>query len=176
MTRVKTGSAGQVYAENRVLRLAMPMMRRWIWACRRVSGGAGRNRGSRLLAYSQLWLALRGREAWGASAFNAEDDERLLTILGAQVGSVYENGALYREVQEQATQLRIEAEERERAVAQLRASEELFRQLAENIQDVFFVSSPDLAEVFYISPGFERIWGRPAGFVAAERGEQARRR
>jgi len=112
-------------------------------------------------------VALRGRKARRA-CFNAED-ERLLTIIGAQVGRVYENGSLYREVQEQATQLMVEVEERERVVVQLRASEELFRQLAENIQDVFFVSSPDLVQIFYISPGFERIWGmQPDSWVASE--------
>jgi diguanylate cyclase (GGDEF)-like protein/PAS domain S-box-containing protein len=102
------------------------------------------------------WLCVG--EKVGARAFNAED-EQLLTIIGAQVGRVYENGSLYREVQEQATQLLVEVDERERLVAQLRASEELFRQLAENIQDVFFVSSPDLAQIFYVSPAFERVWG-----------------
>ena len=106
------------------------------------------------LTRSYGWLCVG--EKLGAHAFNAED-ERLLTILGAQVGRIYENGSLYQEVQEQAKQLKIEVEERGRAAAQLRASEELFRQFAENIQDVFFVCSPDLSEVFYVSPGFQRV-------------------
>jgi diguanylate cyclase (GGDEF)-like protein/PAS domain S-box-containing protein len=118
------------------------------------------------LTHTYGWLCVG--EKLGARGFNAED-ERLLTIIGAQVGRVYENGSLYREVQEQATQLMVEVEERERVVVQLRASEELFRQLAENIQDVFFVSSPDLVQIFYISPGFERIWGmQPDSWVASE--------
>lgn len=45
---------------------------------------------------------------------------------------------------------------------QLRASDEKFRQLAENITDVFWIRSPDLKEVHYISPAFEKIWGRKA--------------
>lgn len=44
---------------------------------------------------------------------------------------------------------------------QLRASDEKFRQLAENITDVFWIRSADLSEVHYVSPAFERIWGRP---------------
>lgn len=40
----------------------------------------------------------------------------------------------------------------------LRESEELFRQLAESIRDVFFVYSADL-QLLYISPAYERIWG-----------------
>jgi PAS domain S-box-containing protein len=38
-------------------------------------------------------------------------------------------------------------------------SEEKFRQLAENIREVFWVGSPDWNEVYYISPAYEEIWG-----------------
>ncbi len=43
----------------------------------------------------------------------------------------------------------------------LRASNRRFHQLADNITDAFFIRSPDMREVLYISPAFERIWGRP---------------
>ncbi len=49
---------------------------------------------------------------------------------------------------------RIEAEEA------LRESEEKFRQLAENIQEVFWMTTPHLEEVLYVSPAYERVWGR----------------
>jgi len=110
------------------------------------------------LKNSYGWLCLVDKI--GAAAFSVED-EKLLAILGAQLGRIYENGSLYREVQEQATQLMIEVEERSRAVEQLQASEERFRELAENIQDVFFVAGPNMRQTTYISPGYERIWGRP---------------
>ena len=42
----------------------------------------------------------------------------------------------------------------------LRDSEEKFRQLAENIEDVFWMCSPDLKVIEFISPGYEKIWGR----------------
>lgn len=38
-------------------------------------------------------------------------------------------------------------------------SEERFRQLAENIQEVFWVVSPDWKQVYYISPAYETVWG-----------------
>ena len=41
----------------------------------------------------------------------------------------------------------------------LMESEERFRQLAENIQEVFWVVSPDWKQVHYISPAYENIWG-----------------
>jgi PAS domain S-box-containing protein len=43
----------------------------------------------------------------------------------------------------------------------LRESEEKFRQLAENIEEVFFVFTPDWKQTIYVSPAYERIWGRP---------------
>jgi PAS domain S-box-containing protein len=42
----------------------------------------------------------------------------------------------------------------------LRESDEKFRQLAENTNDVFWIRSADMRELHYISPAFERIWGR----------------
>ncbi|HXE48411.1 MAG TPA: PAS domain S-box protein, partial [Ramlibacter sp.] len=50
---------------------------------------------------------------------------------------------------------------RKQAESALRESNEKFRQLAENITDLFWIRSPDMRELQYISPAFERIWGRP---------------
>ena len=45
----------------------------------------------------------------------------------------------------------------ERALA---ANEAQLHQLAENIDEVLWVVAGDLSEVFYVSPAYERIWGR----------------
>ncbi|MGL5195821.1 MAG: PAS domain-containing protein, partial [Chroococcales cyanobacterium] len=45
------------------------------------------------------------------------------------------------------------------AELELRESEEKFRQIAENIREVFFILSPS-GEVIYISPAYEEIWGK----------------
>jgi PAS domain S-box-containing protein len=42
----------------------------------------------------------------------------------------------------------------------LRESEKKFRLLADNITDVFWMTSPDLKTIHYVSPGYELIWGR----------------
>jgi PAS domain S-box-containing protein len=42
----------------------------------------------------------------------------------------------------------------------LSESDEKFRQLAENISDVFWITSPDMQQVHYVSPAFARLWGR----------------
>jgi len=57
--------------------------------------------------------------------------------------------SLQREVRE-----RIEVEQR------LRESEQRLRLIAENVQDVFWMSTPRLQEMLYVSPAYERIWGR----------------
>ncbi len=51
--------------------------------------------------------------------------------------------------------------EEEAFQAALRESEERFRQLAENIDAAFFIRTPDPPSILYISPAYERIWGRP---------------
>ncbi len=164
--QLKEGLLGTVYQQNR---------------CRRVSNqsgaaiDAGLPRGyppiHALLAapVSSLtrtygWLCLADKI--GAREFSAEDEE-LLATLCALVGRVFENGTLYLEVQSHAAQLLVEMDERELAAAELRASEQRFRQIAENIQDVFFIMTPDLSQSLYISPGYEGIWGRSPQDVLA---------
>ncbi len=39
-------------------------------------------------------------------------------------------------------------------------NETLFRKMAENIREVFWTGSPDWKEVLYISPAYEKVWGR----------------
>lgn len=51
--------------------------------------------------------------------------------------------------------------EQRRGQAALRESEERFRAMAEAIVDVFYVTDLDQNALAYLSPGFERIWGRP---------------
>ena len=50
--------------------------------------------------------------------------------------------------------------ERRRTRQALERSEQWFRKLAENIDQVFWVCNQDLTEVLYVSLAYERIWGR----------------
>ena len=43
---------------------------------------------------------------------------------------------------------------------ELQESERRFRQLAENINDVFWMVTPDGRNILYVSPAYEAIWGR----------------
>ena len=54
----------------------------------------------------------------------------------------------------------IDVTESLRTEEMLRKSEERFRQLAENIKEVFWLTDPEKKKMIYISPGYEDIWGR----------------
>jgi PAS domain S-box-containing protein len=58
---------------------------------------------------------------------------------------------------------------------EMQESEEKFRQLAENIEAVFWVADKEVSRIIYVSPAYERIWGascqslydRPFSFAEA---------
>jgi len=52
-----------------------------------------------------------------------------------------------------------EINERNKVESALRDSETLFRQLAENIRDVFFIIDPENLKINYLSPAYEQVWG-----------------
>ncbi|HEX9787704.1 MAG TPA: PAS domain-containing protein [Candidatus Binatia bacterium] len=94
-----------------------------------------------------------GNEMFGA--FNLYSGERgffnaaelsLLDELAADIGL--------------ALEIQRNESERLRAENSLRESEERFRQLAENIGEVFWLSTPDKSRMIYVSPGYQKIWGR----------------
>lgn len=148
---------------------------------RRVSGLAGGNAAAGLpVAHPPVdtLLVVPLLTAWGASgwlyvanklgdgAFN-EDDEQFAVTLAAQLAPAYENLMLYDEVQQYAAQLESEIVERKFAAAKLAESELRFRQLAENIDEVFFLIAPAKNRLLYLSPGYKRIWGRSRSRVYA---------
>jgi diguanylate cyclase (GGDEF)-like protein/PAS domain S-box-containing protein len=63
--------------------------------------------------------------------------------------------ALERELKE--TQMRAEHRQAQHDLAE---SEERFRQMADNIRDVFFLIDGETKRMLYISPAYEEIWGR----------------
>jgi PAS domain-containing protein len=85
-----------------------------------------------------------------------------------------QNETLEAQVQERTTelmqaneQLQQEVAERKQAEEALRHSEEKFRQMAENIQSVFWMTNLDQTQIIYVSPAYELIWGRPCAELYA---------
>lgn len=58
-------------------------------------------------------------------------------------------------------QLQAHIADTERANQAARSSEERFRQLAQYVQDVFWLADVETQQILYVSPAYERIWGRP---------------
>ena len=53
----------------------------------------------------------------------------------------------------------IDITKRRQTKEMIRENEERFRQLAENIHEVFWITDPKTTEVLYVSPAYESIWG-----------------
>jgi PAS domain S-box-containing protein len=56
--------------------------------------------------------------------------------------------------------LSLDITDRKLAQQALESSEQKFRQLAENIHEVFWMASSTALEMIYISPAYEHVWGR----------------
>jgi PAS domain S-box-containing protein len=63
------------------------------------------------------------------------------------------------ELQKARDSLEIKVRER---TAELAQSEERFRMMAETIPDVFWISTPGVEKILYVSPTYEKIWGQSA--------------
>ncbi len=50
--------------------------------------------------------------------------------------------------------------DRKQAEAELAENEEKFRQITESMGEVFWLRSSDNSQLIYISPGYEKVWGR----------------
>jgi PAS domain S-box-containing protein len=55
--------------------------------------------------------------------------------------------------------------ERKQAEQALQSSEEKFRQLAENIREIFWLKEPGSDGFLYVSPGYEQVWGRTCASI-----------
>jgi PAS domain S-box-containing protein len=63
-------------------------------------------------------------------------------------------------VQRRTATLQREVETHKETSTKWREMAQLFRQLTENITEVFWVSDPARSRFIYLNPGFEKVWGR----------------
>ncbi|MEO8200985.1 MAG: PAS domain S-box protein, partial [Gemmatimonadota bacterium] len=108
-----------------------------------------------IAVYHALWQAIRGGTIWRGEILNRRKDGRLFWDAVTISPIRGPDGAIthYLATQEDITVQKA-------AAAILVEREERFRQIAENINDVFFVWEADFSRILYVSPAYERIWGR----------------
>jgi PAS domain S-box-containing protein len=146
------------------------------------------NREGECLFVNEAWCqmtGLRPDEAWGRGwvrGLHPEDLERVMTewYESARDNSTFSSEYRFRTPQGKVTWVQgraislfddeggitgylgtvVDVTERLLSAERLRDSEERFRQLAENINEVFWVSDLEKKEISYVSPAYEPIWGQ----------------
>jgi len=79
--------------------------------------------------------------------------------LGFELGK--RTRALERTVEERTSRLQNAIEKHKETAQFLRETLQLFKQVTENIADVFWVTNATRTKVEYVSPEFEQLWGEP---------------
>ncbi len=105
--------------------------------------------------YEDMWRTIKSGADWHGIVRNRRKNGELYWESEVISPVKNERGEVVKfiAVKEDIT-ARAEAEER------LRESEGRFRQLAEAIQEAFFLVDPSGAPCYYVSPAYEQIWGR----------------
>jgi PAS domain S-box-containing protein len=112
--------------------------------------------------YAKLWETILGGQVWQAEMINRRKDGSLYTEQNIITPVRDERGEITHFVA-----IKQDITPRKEAEQLLRASQERFQQLAENIKEVFWISNPAKNEMIYISPGYEVIWGRTCASLYA---------
>jgi two-component system, cell cycle sensor histidine kinase and response regulator CckA len=121
-------------------------------------------------AFAAWLFAVRSLRRWKVDRETAIRDRLEAATSLRDLNEALETRVRQRTVELQSVNhsLREEADERRRVENALRARTELFDQLADNITDVFWIRSPDSKQLRYVSPAFERIWGRSVASLYAD--------
>jgi PAS domain S-box-containing protein len=146
----------------------------YLLGCAFVGWTAGGRPAAAMVAASGLLLVCDDARA-GLGAFSAWVIYWNLALrvagLGMAAWLASEAARLMRQLEETAQQrtarLQSEVEEHKATSARLRDTLELFKQVTENITEVFWVSDPAKSRINYVSVGYERVWGQPRQTVYA---------
>ncbi|MCG3150229.1 MAG: hypothetical protein PCFJNLEI_03710 [Verrucomicrobiae bacterium] len=75
---------------------------------------------------------------------------------------------MLKQIQERDKEVSEAYDELAKTTGQLQVSEEQFRQLAENINEVFWLTNHDKSQLIYVSPAYATVWGRSCASLLAE--------
>lgn len=113
------------------------------------------------------------RACWSTPVFSAQGD--VVATFAVYHREVHRPDPGEQPLVQAATRLVRIVIERDRAIQALRESEARFRELARTVQDVFYIRDTVAGALLYVSPAYERVWGRscesayaqPWSFLAA---------
>jgi PAS domain S-box-containing protein len=105
--------------------------------------------------YQNVWKTIKSGQTWSGEFHNCKKNGDLFWEWADISPLVNDGGKIthFVAVKEDIT-------ERKKTAEALRESELRFRQLAETIHDVFWIIGPSLTEMLYVSPAYEKVWGR----------------
>jgi PAS domain S-box-containing protein len=105
--------------------------------------------------YRSMWQRLREGRIWQGEIQNRRRSGELYwdSVTISPIRSAEGRVTHFLAIQEDIT-------ERRRIESELREREERFRQLGDNISEVFYIMAANYRETLYINPAYERIWGR----------------
>jgi len=130
--------------------------------------------------FDDMWLTISSGRSWYGEVCNRNKDGGLYWVETTIVPNMDENGLPYQyiSIRTEITKIKqaeamlekrkaelevlvqVRTAELQQEVEVRRESEQRFRQLSENIHDVFWTTDPAKGTLLYVSPAYEQIWGR----------------
>jgi diguanylate cyclase (GGDEF)-like protein/PAS domain S-box-containing protein len=113
--------------------------------------------------YRELWRTITAGQEWRGEFHNKRKDGSLYWAAATITPILDEEGRLTHFLGEQE-----DVTDRRHLAQALRESEARFRQMAANIGEVFWMTPPDYSATLYVSPAFEKVWGRTCAELYAQ--------
>lgn len=113
--------------------------------------------------YRNLWETILAGQVWHGEMINRRRDGSLYVEEATIAPLRSEQGPITHFID-----IKQDITDRKKAAQALQASEERFRELAENIREVFWITDAEFNRILYVSPAYEQIWGRTCESLYAQ--------